>query len=147
MKKTVRLFSLVFYLVVTASKMEAQTLASKNTRAQARYNKEKIYADAQRKIFTITNWAGASISELLTKWGGFTKKNEQPNGITVYIFENHYSGSGGSYRPGYVVTDQFGNVLEQKAAKDNTYSYSLTEYYEFYVDQSQIIIHVKTGTR
>lgn len=140
-------FVFTFYLFTNSSMLNAQTLASNNTRAQARYNKEKVYADIQRKTFNITNWAGAKISDLLAKWGNVTKKNELPNGITVYSFEHTYSGSGGNYTPGYIVTDQFGNVLEQKAATDNTYSYNLTEYYEFYVDKSQNIIHVKTGTR
>lgn len=147
--RTINIISFSFALCLTATslKLKAQTLASNNTRAQARYNKEKSYADIQRTIFSITSWAGANVSDLLAKWGNFTKKNELPNGITVYSFENTYSGSGGRYTPGYVVTDQFGNVVEQKAAKDNTYSYNFTEYYEFYVDKSQIIIHVKTGSR
>lgn len=140
-------FIIAFCLIATNSELKAQTLASNNTRAQARYNKEKSYADVQRTIFNITSWAGANISDLLAKWGSFTKKKELPNGITVYSFEHTYTGSGGSFTPGYVVTDQFGNVLEQKAAKDNTYSYNFTEYYEFYVDKSQTIIHVKTGAR
>jgi len=145
--RIINIISLVLCLITTSSMLNAQTLASNNTRAQARYNKEKIYADAQRKIVNITNWAGANISDLLTKWGNCTKKNTIANGITVYSFEHTYSGSGGNYTPGYIVTDQFGNVLEQKAAKDNTYSYNFTEYYEFYVDKKQSIIHVKTGTR
>lgn len=147
--RTINIMFFVFTVcfISTSSILKAQTLASNNTRAQARYSKEKIYADTQRKIFNITSWAGANIADLLAKWGNFTKKNELPNGITVYSFENHYSGSGGSYTPGYVVTDQFGNVLEQRAGKDNTYSYNFTDYFEFYVDKGQTIIHVKTGTR
>ncbi|MBN8688137.1 MAG: hypothetical protein J0M10_14015 [Chitinophagales bacterium] len=125
----------------------AQSLASNNTRAQARYNKEKIFAEAQRKLFTITSWAGANINDLLAKWGTYTRKSELPNGVSVYIFENRFSGSGGSYTPGYVVTDQSGNVVAQKQARDNTFSYDFTEYYEFYSDRTRRIIHVKTGTR
>lgn len=145
-----RITFIIFFTLCFNTKslvLQAQTLASNNTRAQARYNKEKIYADAQRKIFTVTSWAGSPISNLLAKWGNYTKKNELPNGLKVYSFEYTYSGSGGNYTPGYVVTDQFGNVLEQRAAKDNTYSYNFTEFYEFYVDKNQTIIHVKTGTK
>lgn len=147
MKKVIRLALLAFCIVTSPSVLRAQTLASNNTRAKARYNKEKIYADTQRKIFAVTSWAGSNIADLLGKWGNFTRKSELPNEITVYSFEHHYSGSGGSYTPGYVVTDQFGNVVEQKAGKDNTYSYNFTDYYDFYVDKNQIIVHVKTGTR
>lgn len=140
------LFAFAFYLNTTCTLLRAQTLASNNTRAQARYNKEKSYADSQRKTFRITSWAGANISDLFKKWGSYTKKNVLPNGIVVYIFEYNFSGSGGSYTPGYVVTDQFGNVLEKKAAKDKTYSYNFTDYYRFFVDKNQIIIHVKIGS-
>ncbi len=146
--KNLILFSVfVSCLSTTSSILKAQTLASNNTKARARYNKDKVYATTQRKIFNITSWAGASISDLLAKWGNFTRKNELPNGIMVYSFEYTYSGSGGKYTPGYTVTDQFGNVLEEKAGKDNTYSYNFTEYYDFYVDKNQFIIHVKTGNR
>ncbi len=138
---------IVFCIVAFPALPEAQTLASKNTRAQARYNKEKLFADSQRKLFTVTSWAGAAIGDLLASWGNYTGKSELPNGMTVYTFESRYSGSGGRYTPGYIVTDQSGNVVAQKAAKDNTYSYDFTEYYEFYTDKSQRILHVKTGTR
>ena len=146
-KVNIKHYAFTLFFVTTTLMLNAQTLASNNTRAKARYNKEKSYADVQRTVFNITSWAGANVSDLLAKWGSFTKKNELPNGITVYDFEHSYSGSGGHYTPGYVVTDQFGNVMEKKAAKDNTYSYRFTEYHEFYVDKGQTIIHVKTGTR
>ena len=82
--------------------IKAQSLASNNTKFDARLNKEKVFADSQRKIFNITSWAGANITELINKWGNFTKKNETPNGYTVYIYETRYSGNGGKYEPGYV---------------------------------------------
>lgn len=147
--RTLVIICFVFALCLNTvnSVLRAQTLASNNTRAQARYNKEKSYAAVQRTVFNITSWAGANISDLVAKWGNFTKVNELSRGIMVYSFEHTYSGSGGSYRAGFLVTDQFGNVVEQKAAKDNTYSYSFTEYYEFYVDINHIIVHVKAGTR
>lgn len=147
MNTKIRIAVIVLSLASLPAMAVAQSLASNNTRAQARYNKEKIFAEAQRKLFTITSWAGANISDLLTKWGTYTRKSELPNGISVYIFENRYSGSGGSYTPGYVVTDQSGNVVAQKQARDNTFSYDFTEYYEFYTDRTRRIIHVKTGTR
>jgi hypothetical protein len=37
--------------------------------------------------------------------------------------------------------------MATKAAKDNTYAYNFTDFYEFYVDKSNTIIHVKTGTK
>ena len=147
MNTKIRIVVIALSLAALPAMAVAQSLASNNTRAQARYNKEKIFAEAQRKLFTITSWAGANISDLLAKWGSYTRKSEQPNGSTVYIFENRYSGSGGSYTPGFVVTDQFGNVVAQRQAKDNTYSYDFTEYYEFYTDSTRRILHVKTGTR
>lgn len=140
-------FVFVIYLNTACAVLRAQTLASNNKRVQARYNKEKSYADSQRKTFQITSWAGSTISDLIKKWGSYTKKNMLPSGMEVYIFEYNFSGSGGSYTPGYVVTDQFGNVLDQKAAKDKTYSYNFTDYYQFFVDRNQIIIHVKIGSK
>lgn len=145
-----KLFSfpvMLFCFAVLPKEIKAQTLASNNTRAQARYNKEKIFADTQRKVFAVTSWAGANINDLLAKWGNFTRQTMRPDGITVYTFERRYSGSGGSYTDGYTVTDQYGNIVAQKQAKDNTYSYDFTEYYEFYTDQNLRIIHVKTGNR
>ena len=140
------LVALAWTLLPSAS--PAQTLASNNTRARARLNKERSFAASQRKTYIITSWAGAKITELLHQWGNFTRKTEHPDGIVVYSFEKHYSGSGGTYDPGYTVTDQYGNVLEQQASRDNTYAYNFTDFYDFYVDsKSQTIVHVKTGTR
>lgn len=134
-----------FHLISTTS--YAQSLASNRTRAEGRYNMEQSFADTHRKTFDITSWAGKSITELLTRWGSYTRKNELPNGMAVYIFEKNYAGSGGSFEAGYVVTDPFGNVLAQKKSKDTRYSYDFTDYYEFYTDKNNTIIHVKTGTR
>ena len=127
--------------------IKAQSLASNNTKLDARLNKEKVFADSQRKIFNITSWAGANITELINKWGNFTKKNETPNGYTVYIYETRYSGNGGKYEPGYVVSDQFGNILHQEVSKDNRYSYDFTDFYDFYVDKNNVIVKVNIGTR
>ena len=127
--------------------IKAQSLASNNTKLGARLNKEKVFADSQRKIFNITSWAGANITELINKWGNFTKKNETPNGYTVYIYETRYSGNGGKYEPGYVVSDQFGNILHQEVSKDNRYSYDFTDFYDFYVDKNNVIVKVNIGTR
>lgn len=147
MNKGINTVILGFCIVAFPVLPNAQSLASNNTRAQARYNKEKLFADSQRKLFSITSWAGANISELLAAWGNYTRKSELSNGITVYIFESRYSGSGGTYTPGYIVTDPSGNVLAQKTAKDNTYAYDFTDFYEFYADINQRILYVKTGTR
>jgi hypothetical protein len=127
--------------------IKAQSLASNNTKLDARLNKEKVFADSQRKIFNITSWAGANITELINKWGNFTKKNETPNGYTVYIYETRYSGNGGKYEPGYVVSDQFGNILHQEVSKDNRYSYDFTDFYDFSVDKDNVIVKVNIGTR
>jgi hypothetical protein len=127
--------------------IKAQSLASNNTKLDARLNKEKVFADSQRKIFNITSWTGANITELINKWGNFTKKNETPNGYTVYIYETRYSGNGGKYEPGYVVSDQFGNILHQEVSKDNRYSYDFTDFYDFYVDKNNVIVKVNIGTR
>jgi len=146
MKSLLFCASVTIGLAMQASEAQA-SLASSRNNAQARENKEKSFADMQRKTFTITSWAGAPISELLSKWGKYTHKTELPTGYVVYTYENNYSGSGGSYTPGYIVTDPYGNIVAQKAAKDNTYSYNFTDYYEFFVDKNQIIVHVKIGTK
>lgn len=147
MKRIITFFIVAFLFIIQAESSCAQSLASNRTKAQARYNKEQSFADLQRKTFSITSWAGSNISELLSKWGKFTNKTVLPNGLTVYTYESNYSGSGGTYTPGYVVTDPFGNVMATKAAKDNTYAYNFTDFYEFYVDKSNTIIHVETGTK
>jgi hypothetical protein len=49
--------------------------------------------------------------------GELYQKNETPNGYTIYSYETRYSGNGGKYEPGYVVTDQFGNILHQESPK------------------------------
>ena len=147
MSKAFNTITLGFCIAAFPALANAQSLASNNTRTQARYNKEKLFADSQRKLFSVTSWAGANMSELLAAWGNFTRRSALPNGITVYIFETRYSGSGGTYTPGYIVTDPSGNVLAQKAAKDNTYAYDFTDFYEFYTDKNQRILYVKTGTR
>lgn len=142
MKKNQIILVLLLFITVS-SRSAAQTLASKRTAAQGRYNLEKSFADSQRKIFAITSWAGAEFSDLLGRWGNFTRKNQFPNGLMVYTFEQNYSGSGGSYEPGYTVTDQYGNILDEKKSEDTRYSYNFTDIYEFYVDKNGIIIHVK----
>lgn len=147
MKRIIAVFIATFICVTHAENICAQSIASNRTKMQARQNKEQSFADIQRKTFNITSWAGSNISELLSKWGKFTSKIVMPNGLTVYKYENNYSGSGGTYTPGYVVTDPFGNVMATKEAKDNTYAYNFTDFYEFYVDKSNIIIYVKTGTK
>ena len=127
--------------------VKAQSLANSSSKLDARLNKEKIFAETQRKTFNITSWAGANISELINKWGNYTKKTETPNGYTIYSYETRYSGNGGKYEPGYVITDQFGNILHQESAKDNTYSYDFTDFYDFYVGQNNLIVKVNIGTR
>ena len=127
--------------------VKAQSLANSNSKLDARLNKEKIFAETQRKTFNITSWAGANITELINKWGNYTKKTETPNGYTIYSYETRYSGNGGKYEPGDVVTDQFGNILHQESAKDNTYSYDFTDFYDFYVAQNNLIVKVNIGTR
>ena len=127
--------------------VKAQSLANSNSKLDARLNKEKIFAETQRKTFNITSWAGANITELINKWGNYTKKTETPNGYTIYSYETRYSENGGKYEPGYVVTDQFGNILHQESAKDDTYSYDFTDFYDFYVGQNNLIVKVNIGTR
>ena len=127
--------------------VKAQSLANSSSKLDARLNKEKIFAETQRKTFNITSWAGANIAELINKWGNYTKKTETPNGYTIYSYETRYSGNGGKYEPGYVVTDQFGNILHQESARDNTYSYDFTDFYDFYVAQNNLIVKVNIGTR
>lgn len=127
--------------------VKAQSLANSSSKLDARLNKEKIFAETQRKTFNITSWAGANITELINKWGNYTKKTETPNGYTIYSYETRYSGNGGKYEPGYLVTDQFGNILHQESAKDNTNSYDFTDFYDFYVAQNNLIVKVNIGTR
>ena len=127
--------------------VKAQSIANNSSKLNARLNKEKIFATSQRKIFNITSWAGTNITGLINKWGNFTRKNETPNGYIVYTYETRYSGNGGKYESGYIVSDQFGNIVHQEASKDNTYSYDFTDFYDFYVDQNGVIIKVNKGTR
>ena len=127
--------------------VKSQSLANSNSKLDARLNKEKIFAETQRKTFNITSWAGANITELINKWGNYTKKTETPNGYTIYSYETRYSGNGGKYESGYVVTDQFGNILHQESVRDNTYSYDFTDFYDFYVGQNNLIVKVNIGTR
>lgn len=138
---------LIFFFSSLPFLVKAQSLANSSSKLDARLNKEKIFAETQRKTFNITSWAGANITELISKWGNFTRKNETPNGYIVYIYETRYSGNGGKYEPGYIVSDQFGNIVHQEASKDNTYSYDFTDFYDFYVGQNNLIVKVNIGTR
>ena len=146
-KMKTKIVILIFFFSSLPFLVKAQSLANSSSKLDARLNKEKIFAETQRKTFNITSWAGANITELISKWGNFTRKNETPNGYIVYIYETRYSGNGGKYEPGYIVSDQFGNIVHQEASKDNTYSYDFTDFYDFYVDQNGVIIKVNTGTR
>ena len=138
---------LIFFFSSLPFLVKAQSHANSNSKLDARLNKEKIFAEIQRKIFNITSWAGANITELINKWGNYTKKTETPNGYTIYSYETRYSGNGGKYEPGYVVSDQFGNILHQEVSKDNRYSYDFTDFYDFYVDKNNVIVKVNIGTR
>ena len=146
-KMKTKIVILIFFFSSLLFLVKAQSLANSSSKLDARLNKEKIFAETHRKTFNITSWAGANITELINKWGNFTKKNETPNGYTVYIYETRYSGNGGKYEPGYVVTDQFGNILHQEVSKDNRYSYDFTDFYDFYVDKNNVIVKVNIGTR
>ena len=138
---------LIFFFSSLPFLVKAQSLANSKSKLDARLNKEKTFAETQRKTFNITSWAGANITELISKWGNFTRKNETPNGYIVYIYETRYSGNGGKYEPGYIVSDQFGNIVHQEASKDNTYSCDFTDFYDFYVGQNNLIVKVNIGTR
>ena len=146
-KMKTKIVILIFFFSSLPFLVKAQSLANSNSKLDARLNKEKIFAEIQRKTFNITSWAGVNITELINKWRNYTKKNEIPNGYTIYSYETRYSGNGGKYEPGYVVTDQFGNILHQESAKDNTYSYDFTDFYDFYVGQNNLIVKVNIGTR
>ena len=146
-KMKTKIVILIFFFSSLPFLVKAQSLANSNSKLDARLNKEKIFAEIQRKTFNITSWAGVNITELISKWGNFTRKNETPNGYIVYIYETRYSGNGGKYEPGYIVSDQFGNIVHQEASKDNTYSYDFTDFYDFYVGQNNLIVKVNIGTR
>jgi hypothetical protein len=146
-KMKTKIVILIFFFYSLPFLVKAQSLANSSSKLDARLNKEKIFAEIQRKTFNITSWAGVNITELINKWGNYTKKTEIPNGYTIYSYETRYSGNGGKYEPGYVVTDQFGNILHQESAKDNTYSYDFTDFYDFYVGQNNLIVKVNIGTR
>ena len=146
-KMKTKIVILIFFFSSLPFLVKAQSLANSSSKLDARLNKEKIFAETQRKTFNITSWAGANITELISKWGNFTRKNETPNGYIVYIYETRYSGNGGKYEPGYIVSDQFGNIVHQEASKDNTYSYDFTDFYDFYVGQNNLIVKVNIGTR
>ena len=146
-KMKTKIVILIFFFSSLPFLVKAQSLANSNSKLDARLNKEKIFAEIQRKTFNITSWAGVNITELINKWGNYTKKNEIPNGYTIYSYETRYSGNGGKYEPGYIVSDQFGNIVHQEASKDNTYSYDFTDFYDFYVGQNNLIVKVNIGTR
>ena len=146
-KMKTKIVILIFFFSSLPFLVKAQSLANSSSKLDARLNKEKIFAETQRKTFNISSWAGANITELISKWGNFTRKNETPNGYIVYIYETRYSGNGGKYEPGYIVSDQFGNIVHQEASKDNTYSYDFTDFYDFYVGQNNLIVKVNIGTR
>ena len=146
-KMKTKIVILIFFFYSLPFLVKAQSLANSSSKLDARLNKEKIFAEIQRKTFNITSWAGVNITELINKWGNYTKKTEIPNGYTIYSYETRYSGNGGKYEPGYVVSDQFGNILHQESARDNRYSYDFTDFYDFYVDKNNIIIKVNIGTR
>ena len=146
-KMKTKIVILIFFFSSLPFLVKAQSLANSSSKLDARLNKEKIFAETQRKTFNITSWAGANITELISKWGNFTRKNETPNGYIVYIYETRYSGNGGKYESGYIVSDQFGNIVHQEASKDNTYSYDFTDFYDFYVGQNNLIVKVNIGTR
>ena len=146
-KMKTKIVILIFFFSSLPFLVKAQSLANSNSKLDARLNKEKIFAEIQRKTFNITSWAGVNITELISKWGNFTRKNETPNGYIVYTYETRYSGNGGKYESGYIVSDQFGNIVHQEASKDNTYSYDFTDFYDFYVGQNNLIVKVNIGTR
>ena len=146
-KMKTKIVILIFFFSSLPFLVKAQSLANSSSKLDARLNKEKIFAETQRKTFNITSWAGVNITELINKWGNYTKKTEIPNGYTIYSYETRYSGNGGKYEPGYIVSDQFGNIVHQEASKDNTYSYDFTDFYDFYVGQNNLIVKVNIGTR
>ena len=71
---------LIFFFFFFFFLVKAQSLANSSSKLDARLNKEKIFAETHRKTFNITSWAGANITELINKWGNYTKKTETPNG-------------------------------------------------------------------
>lgn len=84
-KMKTKIVILIFFFSSLPFLVKAQSLANSNSKLDARLNKEKIFAETQRKTFNITSWAGANITELISKWGNFTEKMKRRM-VTSFTF-------------------------------------------------------------
>ncbi len=126
-----------------AAKKKADEMAAA---LKNRYDYEKYYANTSRYQFNFTSWVGRPVAELIESWGPATKTADDGGKGLIYIYEQVTTSSGGSYTPGYIVTEnQYGKwvEVERQNAIDTRYTTTTYSYHDIYVDENKIITIVK----
>ncbi|RNL87198.1 hypothetical protein ED312_10320 [Sinomicrobium pectinilyticum] len=110
---------------------------------EERYKKDQAYAQAKRAAFNRSSWIGSKLSELISSWGPPTRVVTDGADGKIAVYEKASYNSGGTYTPGYVVTNGWGQVVAEKKSEDTRWSSSYSETVAVYADKDNIIREVK----
>jgi hypothetical protein len=132
------------------SRKEKKAVKKKAEEMQAalrnRLYAEQQYANSSRAQFNFTSWVGRPVKELIESWGPATRSVSDGGNGLIYTYEQVNVRSGGSYTPGYVVTQNYYGAwveVERQNAVDTRYNTTTYSYHDIYVDAQQIIIKIK----
>ncbi|MDG3582921.1 hypothetical protein [Galbibacter pacificus] len=110
---------------------------------EERYKSDKAYAESRRAAFNRGTWIGLELSDLIATWGPPSRMVSDGADGKIAVYEKASFNSGGTYTPGYVITNGFGNVVEEKKSEDTRWSSSYFETIGVYADNSGIIREIK----
>lgn len=136
-------FFLVFGTSVFAQKKKKADENALNFALEERYKSDKAYAENKRAAYNRGTWIGSKLSDLISTWGPPSRMvNDGADGM-IAVYEKSSFNSGGTYTPGYVVTNGLGNVVAEKKSEDTRWSSSYFETIGVYADKNNIIRQIK----
>ena len=114
-----------------------------------RYRRDQNFARTARSVTNnnLNWWIGQKLSDVIDVWGAPSRTVSDGADGQIVVYETFVSGTSGSYTPGALSWDGYGNITNYRAASDTRSSYSYTAYREVYIDKNNIIKKVKTGNR
>ncbi|UNY97247.1 hypothetical protein MQE36_09065 [Zhouia spongiae] len=110
---------------------------------EERYKSDKAYAESKRAAFNRGTWIGSKLSDLISTWGPPSRIVSDGADGKIAVYEKASFNSGGTYTPGYIVTNGFGNVVAEKKSEDTRWSSSYFETIGVYADSNGIIKEIK----
>lgn len=121
---------------------------------EERLESDRLFTEVQRSKYSKDqwrrSWIGTKLSDLYKKWGAPTRSFPDENGGQIIVYETTSYSTGGTYKPGYSITEslttQGGVVLQSNtttvAAEDTRWVRQNIRSTNVYVNKEGIITNV-----